>query len=324
MSSELTRIMTGGFLAACSVIGGITQANAQTVPGITEWQTSLYADHPLTGRIWLSETAEFISIDDLLAAIGSGSYLLLGEKHDNPDHHLLQQQLVEYLIRQDRLESLSLEMLDSGQSGLLTAMTGQEMTDLDSLQTYLQWDAAGWNWEFYAPLIQAARLAGIPVRSANISETAMREVYAQTADPLPNDILDEAAMQQLNEEIDSSHCQLLPASQFPAMVRVQQARDYSMAHSLADDAPVAPGKLRVLIAGNFHVRSDLGVPRYLAYLNPELEESQTVSLAILEVDGESVDPNDYLQAFSAKVPYDFIWFTPALTDEDYCATLQDR
>ena len=107
---------------------------------------------------------------------------------------------------------------------------------------------------------------------------------------------------------------MLPESQVPAMVRVQQARDASMAKSIDASAQGT----HALIAGNFHARRDLGVANYL----PD-DAGPIVSVGILEVDPDMQNPQDYLQAFSDVLPYDYLWFTPAVSAEDYCASLRE-
>ena len=147
----------------------------------------------------------------------------------------------------------------------------------------------------------------------------MGRVYGE---PTPAEIaavLDETVMEKLYEDIDASHCGLLPQSQFPAMVRVQQTRDHRMAMQLGEPAA---GKAAVLIAGNFHVRHDLGVPNYLLKQNSGLNRDDIISLAFLEVQPGETDPAVYLEQFSQLPAYDFLWFTPAVTAEDYCDSLR--
>ena len=130
-------------------------------------------------------------------------------------------------------------------------------------------------------------------------------------------------LEKLNQDIDESHCGLLPESQFPAMVRVQQSRDNQMAKALNDgDRLLGGSKVNVLVAGNYHVRADLGVPNYLHSLLSDLVSGDVVTISFSEVDPAALDPADYLQQFSPIHAYDFIWFTPAISDEDYCASLR--
>ena len=81
--------------------------------------------------------------------------------------------------------------------------------------------------------------------------------------------------------------------------------------------------LAVLITGNYHARKDLGVPNYLIAQHPELEWSDILSLAFLEVVPGEMDPRAYLDQFSGRSAYDFIWFTPAVSNA-ITATLCDN
>jgi len=159
------------------------------------------------------------------------------------------------------------------------------------------------------------------INAANISNEEMMQVYGAPTTAKIEGVLDEQTMAALERDIDESHCGMLPESQFPAMVRVQQARDFAMAASLASNTQQ---QLQVLIAGNYHIRRDLGVPNYLLNRQSNLEESQIVTLAFMEVDGASNDPADYLQQFGSVKAYDYIWFTPAISGEDYCASLRQQ
>ena len=292
--------------------------NAQ-IESRSEWESELYAEHPLVGRIWDSASAEFIDVNKLTTAIERASYLLLGEKHDNPDHHSLQQEILSFLIKRNRVAGVAFEMMDSDAQSLLDEIESENFASLEELKNYLRWDEEGWNWSYYGPLVNLAYAARIPIAAANINNETMQQVYVESSVSEAIDVLDELTMQRLNIDIDESHCGLLPDSQFPAMVRVQQARDYAMANSLrrADKDTTS-----LLFAGNYHIRQDLGVPNYLLARDSSLTRGQIVALSFMEVDEEIDDPSEYLQQFGAVKAFDFIWFTPAISDEDYCASLR--
>ena len=44
----------------------------------------------------------------------------------------------------------------------------------------------------------------------------------------------------------------------------------------------------------------------------------------MEVDLSEDDAVAYLQQFGEIMAYDYIWFTPAISDEDYCASLRQE
>ncbi len=285
------------------------------------WQSSLHVDHPLVGTIWDSKREQFIESEELLLRLEGASYLLLGEKHDNPDHHALQLAVFDYFIQRQKISGVSFEMMDSEQQPLLNGLSTRQLKDLNAINEYLQWDNDGWDWAYYGPLLRAVITAGVDISAANISNEKMMQVYAEPASAEIEGILNPDTMTALEKDIDESHCGMLPASQFPAMVRVQQARDYAMAQSLAEAFPTT---MQILIAGNYHIRHDLGVPNYLLHEQPGLNKEQIVSVAFMEVDLVSFDPAEYLQQFGTVKAYDYIWFTPAISDEDYCASLNQQ
>ena len=309
-------------LAVAAVLVFTAAVQAQVDVPAT-WQSRLYSDHPLVGKIFNSRTSEFVPIDDLLVTVEGASYLLLGEKHDNPDHHHLQAAILNHLIARRAVSQVAFEMLDTDASNLLADIQQQQLSSLDELKNYLQWDEEGWDWSFYGPLVDAVYRGGISMAAANINSARMMQVYSEELPASIAGVLDASTMEQLNIDIDESHCGLLPESQFPAMVRVQQYRDFIMAASMNS---TEHDKLSVLVAGNYHIRQDLGVPNYLRAQDLQPVDvainSNIVSLSFMEVDPEIADAPEYLQQFGAIPAYDFIWFTPAISNEDYCASLR--
>jgi uncharacterized iron-regulated protein len=104
-------------------------------------------------------------------------------------------------------------------------------------------------------------------------------------------------------------CAKEPLEVRSGMYQVQRAR----AAMLADRLVAASGKAGgILIAGNDRVRTDRGVPWYLARLEPG---TPTLSIALLEVqDGQRRPPAD--------LPYDYVWFTTRADDgADPCAAV---
>jgi uncharacterized iron-regulated protein len=257
----------------------------------------------------------FVSREELLTRLQQSPVLLLGEKHDNPDHHRLRLLLLEPLLLSSDSALLVLEMLNRGQQAHIdTLATDSLPPEGPALAEHLAWNEEAWPWQFYGPAVSLARQRGAQLRAGNIDDSDVMAIYRDTRPASPQTLAAEQ-LAQLERDIDSSHCGMLPAEQFPAMVRVQQARDQQMADALTAD----PDRFdrRILLAGNYHIRHDLGVPNYL----PE-QMSAPLSVAFLEVDPEHDVPTDYLQQFSDIAAYDVIWFTPALRPDDYCADMR--
>lgn len=303
------------FSLACILSCILTACSAVTPAPFGQWESPRNRHHPLTGTLWRVADKQLITQEELLQSMAAARIVILGEKHDNPDHHLLQAHVLEALAARGVLAQVSFEMLDSSQAEGLRAVNGDSLASDVAVQSTLQWDAEGWDWALYGPLLMQTLKSGIELKAANISRDEMLAVYGTALDPAIQAKLNEQQLQRLHEEIDQSHCGMLPESQFAAMVRVQQARDAKMAASLAEG--VAGTGVRVLIAGNFHARRDLGVPNYIA-----AEQGRVLSIAFLEVQAGERDPLAYLDVFSQTLPYDYVWFTPSVEPEDYCAGMR--
>jgi uncharacterized iron-regulated protein len=298
------------FLLAAS-ISMINPAHADADP--TQWQSSLHNSHPLVGHIWDNSKRAFITRDELLAGLIDAELLLLGEKHDNPDHHRLRLTILERLMAQGQPVLLALEMLTESQQGAVDSLAEMNPLPLsEDWQALLSWDD-GWTWAFYEPALSAGLTANATIIAGNLGGEKMMQVYR--AEPAEHNqvTLNETQLQRLTEEIDVGHCGMLPAAQIPPMVRVQQARDEQMARALMTPGDFAQ---RILLAGNFHIRHDLSVPNYLA-----AESEPAITVAFLEVDPAATQVADYLTDAAGDFVYDFIWFTPAVRGDDYCADM---
>src|SRR5690606_29048567 len=130
--------------------------------------------------------------------------------------------------RRARLKLISFEMLDQLQQESIDRVSAGQLSGTD-LRAALAWDDSGWNWDFYGPLLEDMFSAGVPVRAGNIDQHTVREIYQGNAAQSILNVLSPEEIQTLTEDVDTSHCGMLPESQFPAMVRVQQARDSRLA-----------------------------------------------------------------------------------------------
>jgi uncharacterized iron-regulated protein len=179
--------------------------------------------------------------------------LLLGEQHDEPDHHLLEREMVSALAGRGVLAALALEMAASGTSTDGLPAQASE----DQVRRALGWDSEGWPWADYGPAVMAAVAAGVPVVGANLPRQQLRGAMA---DATLDGLLPGPAIKAHQQAIREGHCGLLPESKIGPMTRVQIARDRSMAATLARLA--VPGKTVLLIAGGEPTAPDVGIPQH--------------------------------------------------------------
>ena len=181
--------------------------------------------------------------------------ILLGEQHDAPAHQAMQAAAVQWLVAQGRLSALVLEMAEAGHSTQALPPSADEST----VRAALGWDEQWWPWEHYAGAVMAAVRAGVPVFGGNLPRASMASAMSNTA---LDQLLPAAALADQRSAVREGHCDLLPEAQLPGMVRIQMARDQSMARTLAT-APRGRGQTVLLIAGGGHVLRSRGVPVYL-------------------------------------------------------------
>ncbi|MEN5216667.1 ChaN family lipoprotein [Pseudomonas pudica] len=278
------------------VLGGC-QAN---LPPLPAWQSSEGRSHAELGHIVDLANGQLISPEQLVQHLSAAPRVLVGEKHDNPDHHALQLWLLRALQGQRVQGSLLLEMLQPEQQPLLDKLAGQPLPA--DLPKALAWQD-GWDWQMYGPIVTEALQQRVPLLAANLSTGEMRQAYRQPAS-LPGERSNAPAVKAaLLEHVRAGHCGMLPESQLPAMLAVQQQRDRRMAERL-----LAAPQPAVLLAGAYHVRKDLGVPLHLADLQAQGEGKV---LLLAEV-GEQVEAGEA----------DFVWYTAATPEQDYCAQLR--
>jgi uncharacterized iron-regulated protein len=205
-------------------------------------------------------------------------FLLLGEIHDHPLHHGLRARWLEALAERHRFV-LALEQLDADRQPALEAAlaastrrpgTGAAGEAARRLVQAAGFDFRGWHWPFYAPYVELALRRGLPLAAANLSNAQARRIARGEPHPLAGvepagwGAADREAMAV---EIRDGHCGMLPERSIAPMAAAQLARDAQIARALVEARRVH-GLPVVLIAGNGHVRSDLGVPRHLQELAP--------------------------------------------------------
>lgn len=290
------------------------------------WQAPLDRDHPLTGRVWEVATARFIDAAALPPRLARARFVLLGEKHDNPDHHQLQASLVRALAAAGRRPAVAFEMLDTGQAPALARHLAASPRDAAGLGDAVGWKESGWpRWPLYEPIAQAALDAGLPILAANLPSTIISAVARGNASALPAPLvtahdldrpLPSRAQADMAVEIRDAHCGHANERMVANMISAQRARDAQMAETLL----TAAGDGAILIAGTGHVRQDRGVPIYIRARQPT---ATIATVAFVEVHAKATTPGDYATRFGAtSLPFDYVWFTPRMDDNDPCETFR--
>lgn len=243
-----------------------------------------------------------------------GAALLLGEVHDNAEQHALRSRGLAALLAAGDRPALVLEQFDLGQQAAIDALhtPGRALADAAAIDAttdaLVRLGGAGWHWPFYRPALRLAVAHGLPVLAANVARADARRVMQQglaatgwRAD-VPADIL-----QAQTAAIEAGHCGQLDAATAAKLALAQVARDQAMARLVAQHAHRGV----VLLAGNGHVRADIGVPRWL---DADLR-ARTRVVGLLEADAGSTQT-------ASPAAFDNVLTTRAQPRPDPCAGLR--
>ncbi|SEC16593.1 ChaN family lipoprotein [Pseudomonas anguilliseptica] len=289
---------------ALLLVAALLSACQASLPVLPAWQSPEGLQHPELGQIVELRTGARLTPEQLLTRLAAAPKVLVGERHDNPDHHALQLWLLRALAAQRPQGSLLLEMLTPDQQAKVdqvrAAITaGQAPQDMLGA---LNWQP-GWAWSLYGPIVQHALRQPYPLLAVNLERREVMQIYAQVPQLQAQVSTAQTVREALFKQIRESHCNLLPESQLPAMLAVQQQRDRRMAEAL-----LAAPEPSLLFAGAFHVRRELGVPLHLQ----DLGAAEAVQVLILAEVGSQV----------AAESADYVWYTPAQPEQDHCAKLR--
>jgi uncharacterized iron-regulated protein len=274
---------------------------------------TLGRDHPLTGRVFAGATQSEVTNEELERALASAQLVLLGETHDNADHHLLQAALLERFAALHPHSAAAFEMLDEAQADELRTIDDQTP---DEIAKRVYWTESGWpDFALYRPIFAAAKRAHLALLAASPSADHVRASMAglseaeldllKLSEPLP-----EAQLHAQAEEIRASHCGHANDAMVTAMQRAQSFKDAFMAEKLLE-----AGRPVVLIAGRGHVRKDRGVPVFLARRGGKY----SLSIAFIDVESDKRALSDYdIRAF------DYAVFTPRVSDADPCQKFREQ
>lgn len=303
---------------------------------VASWHET--SKHPLVGQLYNpsktqpdAETAQHKAdcklADDYWIMAGKPDFLLLGEIHDNPEHHRIRTSL--FQLGAVVSEHISSDRAPDVERFKEMAKKTERTLTLDDFKAWTSWAATGWTDDVARMLADVAIQGKVPVYAGDVPRAQIRRVSMEGGGALPledmqrlaldvplGEALDEASL----TEIEESHCNLMPREALHGMAFAQRYRDASLADALVK----AAGKhgSAVLVAGNGHVRTDRGAAWYL---RKRLPEKKIVSVTLVEVEDGKTDPDSYVPRDpDGKPATDFILFTPKAGRPDPCEEMRER
>ncbi len=254
------------------------------------------------GEWYHTASGEALSSRAALAEIAEADFILLGERHDNPDHHRWQLHTLAALHARSGIGAVGLEMLPRSEQAALTDWRRGELAFQGFLEAVSWQDAWGFDAELYRPLLEFMRLHRLPGQALNVSREAVRAVRQEgwaSLGPAEREGVGEPAepTPSYRKELESSlkhhpGVELDGDNGADRLIAAQVYWDRAMAEALAE-AYEAEGGPVVGIVGRGHAQRG-AIPHQLADLGHDAVQ------VLLPLDAEAPCPE------AGKADYRFI------------------
>ncbi len=343
-------------IVACLLCLGVTASTASETNWGT-WAEEVRKQHPLAGSIYRtslttplimsgSSRTDAMAVGKLFHALppdGGGPLVpagiaLLGEVHDNPEHHRVRAWMIENTARLVRpwRPAIVFEQIRADQQPALDqfkafAEAGGGASAVDELFRLLEWDKTGWPpARIYRPLLAATLAAKLPIATGDPPRDRVRAVARSGLSVVPpeerarlrlDSPMPPALLYALRQDLVDGHCGVLSGETVARMAAAQRYRDAHLADALLAAAERDRDGFAILIAGNGHVRSDRGVPWHIRLRAPE--KMLVSSYLLVEVEEGKTDPEAYVPRDpEGKPAADLMIFTPRAERVDPCEAMR--
>jgi uncharacterized iron-regulated protein len=247
--------------------------------------------------------------------LAQADVIYLGETHDRPDDHQAQLEMIQALHRLRPTLTIGMEMFQRPYQSVLDRYLAGVLTEAelqDQTQYAKRW---GYNWEFYAPILQFAKANKLPVIALNTPTEVTRKT-ARTglesltlADrrfipPLSAIVLGpDAYRDRLQKTYAESHHGQGTSINVERFFQAQVLWDETMAERIAQTLQQRPKMLVVVLVGQGHILYGDGIPARVArrVQGARLRRSFTQTSLLLNVK----EPD----SLGDRPVADYVWYT---------------
>ena len=255
------------------------------------------------GQIMDLASGKAIAFEELIAHISSKDLIFVGEAHDNPDHHLIQIQILQAVASRSPSLTMGMEFFQRHQQPILDRYIRGESTEKEFLEA-VEWKKTwGFDYHFYRPLMQLARERRYRVLAINapndivrkVARTGLKALEPSERDQLPKEIvLTQDRHRAFLHEIYKEHSPR-GLKDFDFFYEAQCVWEETMAYNLAEHLESGKGRL-IAFTGNGHIVNKFGIPDRTARRVPV----SMVTVMPYPLNGEET---------IARGIADYLWFT---------------
>jgi len=221
-----------------------------------------------TGQIVNMERSEAVRFDELITALSGCDVIFIGEIHDNPEHHLMEIQILQALA--DRIGdhlAVGMEFFQLGQQEAIDHYLHGLISE-DRFLEAVDWkESWGFDYLFYRPLMLLSKERGLRVLALNAPAAIVRKVAkvglsgltAEERSQLPEHIyLGNEAERAYLREAFSVHKDM-DLKSFERFYEAQCVWESTMAETISRHLAASGGKM-VVFSGNGHIVYKFGIP----------------------------------------------------------------
>jgi uncharacterized iron-regulated protein len=268
----------------------------------------------LQGTVVKLSTQRTLSFEAFVKAVAQAQVVAVGEEHYHPDIQAFELRLLQALVQhRPQRVALAMEFLERDmQSAVDAYLSGH--SDAATFQTQVKATPAF--IEYYFPLVEYARQAGVPLLALNVPRSLARRVTKEglqaVVESLPSS--ERAYMAATFLPITSQYrtyflqavaaAHPLSEEQRDRFVEAAHLKDETMAESLTAFLERAADMTVLAIAGRFHFDYGLAIPALLRQRRPHVTIQRVTTMAVTADD--IIDLRDLAREALA----DYMWFAP--------------
>ena len=246
-------------------------------------------------RLYDLQLHKDVHISEALDRMRKSRVVLVGEQHNNPDHHNAQLVVIRQLHEAGVKTAIGMEMFrNDSQADLDRWVNGEISSEAFEKIYYDNWN---YDWSLYRPIFEYARQEKIPIIGLNVPREITRQVARQGFQSLSKE--QKEKLSNITCRVDQEYMEYIRRSfgahahgnlNFIYFCEAQLVWDNIMAVSSVSYLKSNPKSVMVLLAGAAHVRKQ-AVP---AQISKRVDIPYTVILPEVpgDIDSQTVDGAD--------------------------------
>lgn len=227
------------------------------------------------------ENNQSLSFDELIDELAGFEIVLVGEKHDELAHHIMEERIYKALSARKKL-AVVLEMLSVEKQAKINAAKEQNVSK-EGLLNAIAWEK-GWNERLYRPLVESVFYSKDELLAGNVSRAKIAEIFKDKLSLEGEKSTALSVREKIKHIIAANHRVDLSdenkSKMLDGFVWVQLFKDRQMAQVLEMSNLDA-----LLFAGRFHTDKSIGVPLHLQ----DLKSKKSVASVMLGIDESDKD-----------------------------------